>query len=44
VKWALARLGLIPAGLRLPLTPLSAAAQPVVEAAMRQAGLVLPGA
>jgi 4-hydroxy-tetrahydrodipicolinate synthase len=44
VKWALARLGLIPAGLRLPLTPLSAAAQPVVEAAMRPAGLVLPGA
>jgi 4-hydroxy-tetrahydrodipicolinate synthase len=43
VKWALARLGLIPAGLRLPLTPLSAAAEPVVEAALRQAGLALPG-
>ena len=34
VKWALHRLGLIPGGLRLPLTPLSAAAQPVVEAAL----------
>jgi 4-hydroxy-tetrahydrodipicolinate synthase len=44
VKWALARLELIPAGLRLPLTPLSAGAQPVVEAAMRAAGLVFPGA
>jgi 4-hydroxy-tetrahydrodipicolinate synthase len=44
VKWALARLELIPAGIRLPLTPLSAAAQPVVEAAMRAAGLVFPGA
>lgn len=41
VKWALARMGLIPAGLRLPLTPLSSAAQPVVEAALRLAG-VLP--
>lgn len=44
VKWALTRLELIPAGIRLPLTPLSAAAQPVVEAAMRAAGLVFPGA
>ncbi|MBL8224416.1 MAG: 4-hydroxy-tetrahydrodipicolinate synthase [Chromatiales bacterium] len=44
VKWALARLELIPAGIRLPLTPLSAGAQPVVEAAMRAAGLVFPGA
>ena len=40
VKWAMARLGLIPGGLRLPLTPLSAACQPVVEAALRQAGLL----
>jgi 4-hydroxy-tetrahydrodipicolinate synthase len=45
VKWALERLGLIPGGLRLPLTPLSAAAQPIVEAAMRRAGLLrdIPG-
>jgi 4-hydroxy-tetrahydrodipicolinate synthase len=42
VKWALQRLGLIPGGLRLPLTPLSAAARPVVEAALRQAGLLEP--
>lgn len=40
VKWALERLSLIPGGLRLPLTPLSAAAQPVVEAALRRAGLL----
>jgi 4-hydroxy-tetrahydrodipicolinate synthase len=46
VKWALERLGLIPGGIRLPLTPLSAAAQPVVEAALRRAGLLeaAPGA
>jgi 4-hydroxy-tetrahydrodipicolinate synthase len=45
VKWALERLGLIPGGLRLPLTPLSVVARPVVEAALRQAGLLeaLPG-
>jgi 4-hydroxy-tetrahydrodipicolinate synthase len=40
VKWAVARLGLIKNTLRLPLTPLSAAAQPVVENAMRQAGVI----
>ena len=40
VKWAVARMGLIGATLRLPLTPLSAAAQPIVEAAMREAGVI----
>jgi len=40
VKWALARMGLISEGIRLPLTPLSAGAQPVVLAALRAAGLV----
>jgi len=40
VKWAVARLGKIQNNLRLPLTPLSANAQPVVEAAMRQAGII----
>ena len=40
VKWALERLGLIPGGLRLPLTPLTASARPVVEAALRRAGLL----
>jgi 4-hydroxy-tetrahydrodipicolinate synthase len=40
VKWALERLGLIPGALRLPLTRLSTGAQPVVEAALREAGLL----
>jgi len=40
VKWALERLGRIPAGIRLPLTRLSAEQQPVVEAALAAAGLV----
>jgi 4-hydroxy-tetrahydrodipicolinate synthase len=40
VKWAVARMGKIGNNIRLPLTPLSAGAQPVVEAAMRQAGVI----
>ncbi|MCU0976003.1 MAG: 4-hydroxy-tetrahydrodipicolinate synthase [Steroidobacteraceae bacterium] len=40
VKWALARLGLIPPGIRLPLTPLGSAGQPAVLRAMEQAGIV----
>lgn len=40
VKWAVARLGKMKNHLRLPLTPLSSGAQPVVEAAMRQAGIL----
>ena len=39
-KWALARLGRCGAGLRLPITPLSADGQAVVEQAMREAGLL----
>jgi 4-hydroxy-tetrahydrodipicolinate synthase len=39
-KWAMARLGLCGAGLRLPITPLSQAAQPNVEAALREAELL----
>lgn len=39
VKWALARMGLIPEGIRLPLTPLSQNCQDAVLAAMRQAGI-----
>jgi 4-hydroxy-tetrahydrodipicolinate synthase len=35
-KWALAELGLIGPGIRLPLTPLSAAAQPIVREALAQ--------
>jgi 4-hydroxy-tetrahydrodipicolinate synthase len=37
VKWALERMGRIASGIRLPLTPLSAEAQPTVEAALRRA-------
>ncbi len=40
VKWAVARMGKMKNVLRLPLTPLSAAAQGVVEDAMRQAGVI----
>jgi 4-hydroxy-tetrahydrodipicolinate synthase len=37
-KWALARMGLMGDGIRLPLTPLSAACQPALLAALRGAG------
>jgi 4-hydroxy-tetrahydrodipicolinate synthase len=40
VKWAVARMGKIKNNIRLPLTPLTPGAQPVVEAAMRQAGVI----
>jgi 4-hydroxy-tetrahydrodipicolinate synthase len=40
VKWALARLGKIPAGIRLPLTPLSTAGQVIVEQALHDSGLI----
>ncbi len=40
VKWGLSRLGLIPPGIRLPLTPLGAAGQGVVQAAMARAGIL----
>ncbi len=40
VKWACAELGLIPAGLRLPLTPLSAGLHDTLRSAMRHAGLM----
>jgi len=39
-KWAMARLGLCGAALRLPMVALSAAAQAQVEQALREAGLV----
>lgn len=39
-KWACAELGLIPAGLRLPLTPLSAGLHDTLRDAMRHAGLI----
>jgi len=40
-KWALARMGVMGEGIRLPLTPLSVGAQPAVFAALRGAGVVL---
>lgn len=40
VKWAVARMGLMKNNLRLPLTPLSAGSQAVVEAAMLQAEII----
>ena len=40
VKWALSKMGKCGGTLRLPLTELSASAQPVVEAALREAGVL----
>jgi 4-hydroxy-tetrahydrodipicolinate synthase len=40
VKWAAARLGLCGEAIRLPLTPLSPELRPVVEAALRDVGLI----
>ena len=40
LKWAMARLGLCGATMRLPLTPLSSHLEPVVEGALREAGLL----
>ena len=44
VKWALVRMGRIPAGIRLPLVELAEAHQPDLLAAMQQAGIELPAA
>jgi 4-hydroxy-tetrahydrodipicolinate synthase len=40
VKWAMSKMGLCGGTLRLPMTPLSASQQPVVEAALRASGLL----
>ena len=40
VKWALAEMGRMPAGIRLPLTPLSAGLQPVVRQALQVSGVM----
>lgn len=40
VKWAVASLGLIPAGIRLPLTPLSENFHSIVKEAMQQAQVI----
>jgi len=39
VKWALAKMGLMKEGIRLPLTPLSSTCQPVVLNALKEAGV-----
>ncbi len=41
VKWALHEMGLIPPGIRLPLTPLESAYHSRVRAAMQQAGVAI---
>ena len=43
VKWAAAQMGLIGAGIRLPLTPLAAQFHDTVREALRQAGINLTG-
>jgi 4-hydroxy-tetrahydrodipicolinate synthase len=40
VKWAVAQLGFIQAGIRLPLTPLSAQYHPQVKSALQTLGLL----
>ena len=40
IKWVMAQMGLIPAGIRLPLTPLTPTSQTPVRDAMRQAGVL----
>jgi 4-hydroxy-tetrahydrodipicolinate synthase len=40
VKWAMTRMGLCGPTLRLPMTPLEAANEPVVENALRLCGLI----
>ncbi len=40
LKWAMARMGLCGPAMRLPMTPLSPAHEPVVEAALRASGLL----
>ena len=40
VKWALYEMGLIPAGIRLPLTPLASEYHETVRQALRQAGII----
>jgi len=40
VKWALAEMGKMPAGIRLPLVPLSAECHDAVRAALREAGVL----
>jgi 4-hydroxy-tetrahydrodipicolinate synthase len=43
VKWALAEMGMIEGGLRLPLSPLADRFHDTVRAALHEAGIALPG-
>ncbi len=43
VKWALHEMGMIPPGLRLPMTPLDEKFHGTVRQAMQQAGVLTPG-
>jgi 4-hydroxy-tetrahydrodipicolinate synthase len=43
VKWAMAQMGLIEAGLRLPLSPLAERFHETVREALHEAGITLPG-
>jgi 4-hydroxy-tetrahydrodipicolinate synthase len=43
VKWALAEMGMIEPGLRLPLSPLSEKLHQAVREALHEAGIALPG-
>jgi 4-hydroxy-tetrahydrodipicolinate synthase len=43
VKWAMAEMGLIEGGLRLPMSPLSDKFQQTVREALHEAGIALPG-
>jgi 4-hydroxy-tetrahydrodipicolinate synthase len=43
VKWALAEMGMIEAGLRLPLSPLADRFHQTVRLALHEAGIALPG-
>jgi 4-hydroxy-tetrahydrodipicolinate synthase len=40
VKWAMAQMGLIPPGIRLPLVPLAADSHGSVRAALRESGVL----
>jgi len=43
VKWALAEMGMIEGGLRLPMSPLSEKFHQTVREALHEAGIALPG-
>ena len=43
VKWALAEMGMIEGGLRLPMSPLAEKFQQAVREALHEAGIALPG-